>query len=283
MNIKGIWNKREYSLITHIGSGRYGKVYKAKDDSGNIRAIKISEDLLSITNEYNAMIKLDGCSFIPKIYDFDDLKINNKTYHFIVMDYIPGKNLKEIVKKGINTERVFKIGLILANILAKINGLNYKYTDIKLENIIIDEYGRVYFVDFGSLVEAKMPTKEYTPTYNINSWNVGYKYDLTISTLFSVTMIMVVLIGRKEYNPLVHDLNYIRNEILSFSLNTNEKQFLIDGLMGKYSDFTEYFIFLSQLINTDKKVILSKIDYLLIASIVSFVFVIIFGIMSFLG
>lgn len=278
--IKGKWNGKEYKLIRLLGSGNFGKVYIAVNKQGNMRAVKISKDLLSITNEYNAMKKLNGLKFIPKAYDFDDLVINNKIYHFIVMDYIHGQDLKKLgINNNMSNDKIYRIGLILVNILNQIYRLGYKYTDIKLENIIIDRKGRVNFVDFGSLVEISRPTKEYTPTYNINTWNVDCKYDFITGILFSVTMIMVSLIGGKEYNPLTCELKQIINIIHSFSIGKKDKQFLIDGLAGRYTDFYPYSVSLSSLIDGEKhRSSINKIDYLLIASIVSFVFVLIFGI-----
>ncbi|MCF6464562.1 protein kinase domain-containing protein [Clostridium sp. Cult2] len=282
MTIRGKWNGKEYKLINIIGSGSFGKVYGAIDENGNIRAIKISKDLLSITNEYNAMVKLNGLDFIPRAYDFDDWWIGGETFHFIVMDYIHGNNLKEIsIHKEISSKTVFKIGLILANILRRINILGYRYTDVKLENIIIDKKGKVYFIDFGSLTEIGMPTKEYTPTYNINSWGIKNYYNQETIMLFSITMIMVSLIGRKEYNPLIFNLEQIIEQVHRLTLKRKEIQFLINGLKGKFMNYNEYINSLTLLLNDEKNYnSLNKIDYILIASIVSFVFVIILGVKS---
>ena len=280
MDIRGKWSAKEYRLIKLLGEGNCGKVYKSIDSSGNILAIKISKDIISITNEYNAMIKLRNMPFVPKIYDFDDWENGDEVLHFIVMDYIQGKNLKEMGNsKRLNSRTVFKIGQVLINILRKIDKLGYKYTDIKLENIIVDKKGNIYFVDFGSLVGKAKPTKEYTPPYNINSWNVKFSYNYEISILFSVTMVMVALIAKKEYNPLVYSLEQVICKVHDFSLKLCEKQFLVRGLGGKFRTFDEYNNFLLLLID-DKgyRRDLSKIDYLLIISIVSFVFVIIIGI-----
>lgn len=285
MIIKGKWNGNRYKLIQLIGSGNFGKVYRATDEKGNIRAVKISEDLFSSTNEYNAMLKLKDLPFIPEVYDFDDWQTGKKKYYFIVMDFIQGKNLKEIgSNKGIAAKKIFKIGYILVNIMEKINGLGYRYTDIKLENIIVDIKGRIYFVDFGSLTEEGMPTKEYTPTYNINSWKVKGKYNQDESTLFSVTMIMVALIGRNEYNPLVFSLEQVLDQIDKFPITRKERQFLMNGLQGKFAKYNQYLNSLSFLLKEEKNYEgLDKIDYILIVSIVSFVFVVIFGIKSILS
>ncbi|CCQ97327.1 putative Protein kinase [[Clostridium] ultunense Esp] len=285
MIISGKWNGREYKLLNLIGSGSFGRVYRVIDEEGNIKAIKISEDLFSITNEYNAMVRLNGLSFIPRAYDFDDWHIRGQIYHFIVMDYIQGKNLKEVGSSNeISSKTVFKIGKILINILERINGLGYRYTDIKLENILIDVKGKIYFVDFGSLTEEGMPTKEYTPSYNINSWKTEYNANYERSILFSVTMVMVSLIGQKEYNPLVFNLEQVIDRIDKFPLKRKEKQFLADGLRGKFFNLSQYIDSLVLLLKDEKNCnSLNKIDYILIASIVSFVFVIILGVKSILS
>ncbi len=96
------------------------------------------------------------------------------------MDYISGENLKEIIKNGgeLNNRHIFKIGLRLLYIMKEIDNLGFKYTDIKLENILLTRAGDIYLIDHGSLIEKNQPTKEYTQVYNINSWNVEYKYSL---------------------------------------------------------------------------------------------------------
>jgi len=259
-------------------------VYKAMDDMGNVRAIKISNDLFSITNEYNGMMKLEGYPFVPKVYDFDDFKMNNKIYHFIVMDYIDGQNLRKIRdNKNLNLKNVLKIGKVLVKIMEKISQLGYKYTDIKMDNVIVDRKGKVYIVDFGSLVETSKITKEYTPAYNINSWNLEYKYSPTTASLFSITMIMVSLISGREYNPMKRNLDYIIGDIKGFSIPNRVKSFLIDGLKGNFSDYHQYYRSLSSFfIEKEDRISMRKIDYLLIISVVSFVFILILGIKSIL-
>src|SRR5690606_41713907 len=97
MYIKGKWKGKEYKVIKLIGKGNFGKVYMVKDIMGQVRTMKISKDTLSITNEYNSMIALKELNFIPNVYDFDDWEYNGDVFHYIVMEYIPGINLKELI------------------------------------------------------------------------------------------------------------------------------------------------------------------------------------------
>ncbi|NMB07478.1 MAG: protein kinase [Tissierellia bacterium] len=279
MNIVGKWNKKNYQIIKSIGKGNFGKVYSAYDSYGNIVAIKISKELLSLTNEYNGLMKFKNMAFVPNVYDFDDWEYNGDIWHFIVMDYIQGRNLKEVSKsQELNTRHAFKIGLRLLNIMREIDNLGYKYTDIKLENIILDKFGNIYLIDYGSLVEKDKPTKEYTQVYNINSWNTKYKYNLEGNTIFSINMIIVNLIGKMELNPLMYNLEYVIHKINKFPLKREEKNFLIKGLMGKFKNFNQYYYSLNRLLNREKfNENLSKIDYILIFSIVGFVFIFLLG------
>ena len=62
-----------------------------KDSNGNKLALKLSQELLSLTNEYNALVEFKNMRFVPNAYDFDDWENGGELWHFIVMDYIEGK------------------------------------------------------------------------------------------------------------------------------------------------------------------------------------------------
>ena len=101
-----------------------------------------------------------------------------------------------------------------------------------------------------------------------------------MSILFSVTMIMVNLLAVEEYNPLIYDIKQVMDKIEDFPIKRDWKLFLTDGLKGRYKTLVSMLL-LGLLLEDNKSYNnLSKIDYLLIISIVSFVFVIIIGIIS---
>lgn len=278
----GSWNKNKYFILQKIGKGGVGTVYKALDANDNIRAIKISNDIFSISREFHVVNELNFHS-IPRVYDLDDCEIQGKTYHFFVMDYIQGKNLKEIIdNESIGMKNVLGIGYILVNILNILYNIGYIYTDIKLTNILIDENReKLYLVDFGSLIDKNSSIKEYTPCYTTFSWTSSFSDALRCS-IFSVTMIMVSLIFKREFDPLIYDLDDIVVSIERLNIDNSIKRLLIKGLKGGFSSFDEYNKNLNKLYcELDKKkgkIKKDKVDYLFLCSIIFFVFAIIIGI-----
>ena len=65
----------DYIIIEQLGSGSFGEVYLAQNNSGKYVAIKVEDKIKSprVYNEYKIYKYLSRCNFkigIPKIYDF---------------------------------------------------------------------------------------------------------------------------------------------------------------------------------------------------------------------
>jgi len=72
------------------------------------------------------------------------------------MEYIPGETLEDKIKNGVNVEeslRYFEEAVEALDYLHNANGLSKAHRDVKPENIIIDEEGRLRILDLGSVTD----------------------------------------------------------------------------------------------------------------------------------
>lgn len=282
--IEGKWYKNEYTVLEKIGQGGVGTVYKVIDYKGYVKALKISEDMTSITREFEIIQKLPLSNNIPKVYQIDDWVYKDKRYYYIVMEYIEGDNLKEIINKDkLSIREVLGISLILSGLINKLYQMGYIYGDLKLENIIVDrKTKKVMFVDFGGVFRKNGCIKEFTPTYDINSWGIENKNLHIERLIFSITMLMVCLITRREYDPFHNSMKEILAIIDSLRISEKLKVFMKDGLLNKFNDINCYIKRLKMLFiesdNNRSTISNNVINLIFIASICFFVLTIFLGI-----
>ncbi|WP_069650625.1 protein kinase domain-containing protein [Caloranaerobacter ferrireducens] len=282
--IEGKWYKNEYTVLEKIGQGGVGTVFKVIDYRGYVKALKISEDIMSLTREFEIIQKLPLLNNIPKVYEIDDWVYKNRRYYYIVMEYIEGDNLKEIINKDkLSIREVLGISLILSGLINKLYQMGYIYGDLKLENIIVDrKTKKVMFVDFGGVFKKNGCIKEFTPTYDINSWGIENKNSHIERLIFSTTMLMVCLITRREYDPFHISMKEVLVIIDSLNVSEKLKIFIKDGLLNKINDINCYIERLKMLFieSVNNRSIISNdvINLIFIASICFFVLTIFLGI-----
>ncbi len=156
MDFIGKTIKNRYKIYDKIGSGGMAVVYLARDLRTNeVVAIKILYENYANSLQYvkrflkeaEIALKMKHKNIV-KIKDFGKLK---NTY-FIIMEYIQGKTLEEIIKeKGtLSVEETIKIATEVARALqyAHKHGL-IAHRDIKPQNIMITTAGNVKVMDFG--------------------------------------------------------------------------------------------------------------------------------------
>lgn len=279
-NIIGRWGKNEYTIIKELGRGGFGRVYKVADKNGREFALKVSRDVQSITREYNSMDNLNELKFIPRVYEYDDFVYKGEIYHFILMEWIKGKNLKELcLKNQLNVRHIIKIGYNIIGKMEKLKSLGYKYTDFKPENIIVDENGKIYIIDFGGVVGVEYSTKEYSPAYNIISWNKSSEsYDHTM--IFGISMIMISLIAKKEFNPLISNIDEIIGLLRKTNGDENIIYVLSKGISGKYNSSFKFKEDLRKLYynqSTSFRLTFDRVEFVFVASIIFFVLSIFLG------
>lgn len=149
-----------YRVKMVAGRGGQGAVYKVTDTHvfDKVRAAK--EILANVSSDIEALLlfkkeavflsTLDNPG-LPKITDF----FKEQGKYYIIMEYIDGKNLEEIMKtypEFFNEKRVIEIALKLCDILHYTHNLKPQpliFRDIKPANIIFNR-DKIVLIDFGT-------------------------------------------------------------------------------------------------------------------------------------
>lgn len=186
-----------YELLKEVGRGGMSRVFLATDlglnknwavkeilKSGLLAGQEVQNSLLA---EAEMMKNLDHPA-LPRIVDI----VEDERYYYIVMDFVEGENLKDIVDKtGIQSqEQVISWGLELGSVLQYLHSQDPPiiYRDMKPANIILQPNGSLKLIDFGiartykaEKIEDTMPlgTKGYAaPEQFIKSEQTDARTDI---------------------------------------------------------------------------------------------------------
>ena len=144
-----------YELIEKIGEGGMAKVYRAKCHLLNrFVSVKILKEEYSKDKEFVEKFKKEAAAVaslsdnnIVNIYDVG----SQGDINYIVMEYIKGKTLKEIIVQNgrLECNYAIDIAIQIAKALDCAHRNNIVHRDIKPHNILVTEDGVVKVTDFG--------------------------------------------------------------------------------------------------------------------------------------
>lgn len=149
----------KYTVLRLVGSGGTSDVYEVKqNNTGMIFAMK--EKKCDVTdNEVEFLARFNHPS-IPRLIDIVDYKGNK----YIVMDYISGTRLDNYarMRNGLDEKECIKIGQNILDCLEYLHNQNPPviYRDLKPSNVIVDDVGRIYLVDYNATGEKSLNGKE---------------------------------------------------------------------------------------------------------------------------
>lgn len=144
-----------YELLKCVGEGGMSFVYKARCKKLNrFVAVKILKDELKNNEEIVKRFKKEATAIAnlsnPNVVNVLDVGTQDDI-NYIVMEYIEGKTLKDIIKEkgALPYEVAISIGIKVAKALecAHKNGIIHR--DVKPQNILVTEEGVVKVTDFG--------------------------------------------------------------------------------------------------------------------------------------
>ena len=151
-----------YTIVSQVGTGGFGAVYKAKDTLFSHRLVAIKEmnqDNLSSRELAEATAAFEREALLlsdlthpnlPRIHDH----FSEHGRSYVVMDYIAGDTLEDYLDKVVQRlpiEMVLEIGIQLATVLDYLH--NHQppiiFRDVKPANIMRNADNHVYLIDFG--------------------------------------------------------------------------------------------------------------------------------------
>jgi len=144
-----------YEIIRSIGEGGMANVYLARDIilERNV-AIKILRGDLAGDEKFVRRFQREALSASslshPNIVEMYDVGEDNGTY-YIVMEYVEGMTLKQLIKKrgSLSLSEAIDIMLQITDGIKEAHDSYIIHRDLKPQNILIKENGEVKITDFG--------------------------------------------------------------------------------------------------------------------------------------
>src|SRR5499433_1880056 len=143
-----------YRILEKIGAGGQGTVYKATDTKlGRAVVIKVLPPELTVKEanlkRFEREARLASALDHPNICTIFDLN-DIGDVHFIAMQYVEGKNVRELVNgRPLDLCSALSITIQVADALAAAHGRGIVHRDVKAGNVMVTPAGQVKILDFG--------------------------------------------------------------------------------------------------------------------------------------
>ena len=266
-----------YEIIKSIGEGGMANVYLAKDTFLDRKvAVKVLRGDLANDEKFIRRFQREAYAAStlshPNIVEMYDVGEDNGTY-YIVMEYIEGRTLKQLLKKrgSLTAPEVVDIMLQLTDGIAHAHDMYIIHRDLKPQNIMISDDGKIKITDFG--IAMALNSTQLTQTNSVMG-SVHYlppeqasgKGSTTKSDIYSMgIMLFELLTGKlpfKGENAVEIALKHMKDDIPSIrKMNSNIPQSLENIILkstaknpkNRYDDVKEMYNDLKVCLNDDKQ------------------------------
>ena len=159
-----------YEIEEKIGEGGMSVVYKARCNKLNrYVAVKVLKKEMSDNEDIVNKFKREATA-IAALSDNNIVNIldvgSQDDVNYIVMEYVKGKTLKELIKQfgKLNYETAITIAIQIAKALECAHKNNIIHRDVKPQNILVTEEGLIKVTDFGIAKSTSSATLTNTTT-----------------------------------------------------------------------------------------------------------------------
>ena len=147
-----------FKITAKIGEGGMGEVYRAEDTKlGRQVAIKVlpetvagdPESLARFEREAKVVAALNHPNIVT-VHSIESVEVLGGQVHFIAMELVEGQTLSELLPKdGFSPGRLLEIAIPLADAVSCAHRAGITHRDLKPDNIMVDNEGRLRVLDFG--------------------------------------------------------------------------------------------------------------------------------------
>ena len=160
-----------FALEREVGSGGMARVYLGRDEVlDRPVAVKVLKPMhgdsdigIRFRREGRTAARLSHPNIV-QVYDAGEGDLDGSEVSYIVMEYLPGGDLKELIdaRGRLDDAELARIGEEVCAGLAHAHGRGVVHRDIKPHNILLDEKGRAKVSDFG--IARALDTTQATRT-----------------------------------------------------------------------------------------------------------------------
>ncbi len=160
-----------YEILTPLGAGGMGEVYRAKDTrlSRDVAIKVLSEEFFEnkervarFEREAKLLAALNHPN-VAAIYSFEEIpgSAGVSGRHLLVMELVEGETLRHAFPaEPLPVKKLLEIGVQIAEGLAKAHAAGIVHRDLKPENVMVSREGWVKILDFGLAKAAEKPSHD---------------------------------------------------------------------------------------------------------------------------
>ncbi len=162
-----------FVLEREIGSGGMARVFLGRDSVLDrpvaIKVLNPGHDETDIGSRFRREGRTAARLSHPNIvqvFDAGEAELDGKKVSYIVMEYVPGGDLKDLIDKqgSLRDEDLARLGAGAAAGLAHAHERGVIHRDVKPHNVLIDAYGEPKLTDFGIARALDATTSQATKT-----------------------------------------------------------------------------------------------------------------------